>query len=173
MTIIMGIDPGSRMTGIGVIKQSGSDYQFLTCHTVKTPNAPMPIKLQAIFDEVSEHVRLYQPQQVAIESVFMHKNAQSALKLGHARGVAMVAASLAQAEVFEYSAREIKQAVVGYGASQKEQVQHMVRQLLNLAKLPQSDAADALAVAVCHANSSSPLMKLTKRSRRPKRRTRV
>lgn len=160
MTIIMGIDPGSRITGIGIIQKKQNKLSFLCCDSLKTPESDLSIKLQYIFDGVSEYMRNYQPQEVAIESVFMHKNAQSALKLGHARGAAMVAATLHQADVFEYSARQIKQAVVGYGGGQKEQVQHMVRHLLSLAKTPQSDAADALAVAVCHAHTNTRLLSL-------------
>ena len=162
MTIILGIDPGSRMTGVGVIQKTSSSLKFLFCETVKTPEQPMPIRLRTIFEGVSQIMQTYKPQVVAIESVFMHKNPQSAIKLGQARGVAMVAATMNDAEVFEYSPREIKQAVVGYGGASKEQVQHMMRQLLNLARVPQSDAADALAVAVCHAHSHTRLMSIMK-----------
>lgn len=162
MTIILGIDPGSRMTGVGVIQKTPSSLKFLFCETLKTPDKPMPIKLRTIFEGISEIMQTYQPQVVAIESVFMHKNPQSAIKLGQARGAAMVAATMNDAEVFEYSPREIKQAVVGYGGASKEQVQHMIRQLLNLAKVPQSDAADALAVAVCHAHSHTKLKSIIK-----------
>lgn len=158
--IIMGIDPGSRFTGLGIIRKKGQDIQFVHCDTIRTPDADVATKLQAIFDGVSHLMREYQPNEVAIESIFMHKNAQSALKLGQARGVAMVAAKLHLAELFEYSARQIKQSVVGYGGAQKEQVQHMIRQILNLAKRPQADAADALAIAVCHANTNSRLVQL-------------
>jgi crossover junction endodeoxyribonuclease RuvC len=162
MTIILGIDPGSRMTGLGVLKKNNKGLAYLYCGTVKTPDAPMPIKLRSIFDGVSECIRAHKPDVVSIESVFMHKNPQSAIKLGQARGAAIVAATIHDAEVFEYSPREIKQAVVGYGGATKEQVQHMVRQLLSLAKVPQSDAADALAVAVCHAHSHTRLMSIIK-----------
>lgn len=172
MTIIIGIDPGSRMTGIGVIKKTGQTLTFLACDTLKIPDLPIHLKLRFIFEGVNDYVMKYKPDDVAIESVFMHKNPQSAIKLGQARGAAMVAAAMSDADIHEYSPRQIKQAVVGYGGGQKEQVQHMVRQLLNLAKVPQSDAADALAVAVCHANSNTVLMSLLKTSKLGKGRVR-
>lgn len=165
MTIILGIDPGSRMTGVGVIKKEAQKVSFIACKTIKTPDGDMSEKLQSIFDGITEYMSDYKPEEVAIEAVFMHKNPQSALKLGQARGVAIVAAKLYQGQVFEYSPKQIKQAVVGYGSAQKAQVQHMVRQLLSLSKVPQTDAADALAVAVCHAHSNSKLYSLTKTSR--------
>lgn len=172
MTFILGIDPGSRMTGIGIIQKKGSKLNFICCDTLKTPDLEMHTKLRFIFDRISTYMDKYNPEEVAIESVFMHKNPQSAIKLGQARGAAMVAASRAGTQLFEYSPRQIKQATVGYGGAQKDQVQHMVRQLLNLAKVPQSDAADALAVAVCHANSNTGLMALIKAAKdnTPKRR---
>lgn len=172
MTIIMGIDPGSRMTGVGIIDKDGHKLRFICCDTLKTPDLDMPTKLRYIFDGISEHIRKYQPDEVAIETVFMHKNPQSALKLGQARGVAMVASSIQQADIFEYSPRQIKQAVVGNGGALKDQVQHMVRQILCLAKVPQSDAADALAVAVCHAHSNTRLMALVGASKNNRRRRR-
>ncbi len=154
MTLILGIDPGSRITGFGLIRHQSSRSVYITCGCIKTDTSgDLHLRLKTIFDGVSEMMREYQPDEVGIESVFMHKNAQAALKLGHARGVAMVAASLHCADVFEFSAREIKQAVVGYGAAKKEQVQHMVRSLLNLSQSPQSDAADALAVALTRAHT--------------------
>ncbi len=172
MSLILGIDPGTRMTGVGLIKKEGQKLAFIACDTLKTPDDEMPIRLQYIFDGISDYMRKYQPSEVAIETVFMHKNPQSALKLGQARGVAMVAATIHQAKLYEYSAREIKQAVVGFGAGQKEQVQHMVRHLLCLAQVPQSDAADALAVAICHAHANSTQLNFSKRRQSRRRRVR-
>lgn len=159
MTIIMGIDPGSRITGVGIIRKEGQRLTHLLSANIVLPTDVLSVKLRYLFDELGGYLRQYAPEEVAIESVFVHKNAQSALKLGHARGVAMLASELHVASVFEYTARQIKQAVVGYGGGQKEQVQHMVRHLLQLASLPASDAADALAVAVCHANTQGGMLK--------------
>lgn len=155
MTIILGIDPGSRFTGYGVIRYEKKKLSFLACGVIRIKENTLPEKLQHIFNEVSQCVESYHPSEAAYESVFMHKNAQSALKLGHARGAAMVAASVHGVRVYEYTAKQVKQAVVGYGAANKAQVQHMIRCLLNLSSVPAEDAADALAIAVCHAHSST------------------
>ncbi len=160
MTIILGIDPGSRMTGYGIIQRDNKHTRYISSGVIKTRGDDFPMRLRQIFDGVCEQVREYQPAEIAIEQVFMHKNAQSALKLGQARGAAMVAASLGGANVSEYSARQVKLAVVGFGGAKKEQVQHMIRYILTLAKVPQEDAADALAVAVCHAHMGEGLARI-------------
>lgn len=158
-TTILGIDPGSRVTGYGVISVSGNKTHYLTSGCIKTGTDDLSLRLLEIFQGINQVIEEFQPQETAIESVFMHKNASSALKLAHARGVAMVAAAKHTPQVQEYSPRQIKQAVVGYGAADKSQVQHMVKMLLGLSDTPQADAADALAVALCHAHSRVSLLK--------------
>ncbi|MEM7431861.1 MAG: crossover junction endodeoxyribonuclease RuvC [Pseudomonadota bacterium] len=147
---ILGIDPGSRVTGFGVVDFFGDKPTYVACGVVKTHKGSFPDRLQQIFESVAEVVGEYQPDLVAVESVFMARNAGSALKLGHARAAALCATFTHQIEVVEYSPREIKQAVVGTGAATKEQVQHMIVSLLRLDATPVNDAADALAAAICH-----------------------
>jgi crossover junction endodeoxyribonuclease RuvC len=150
---IIGIDPGSRITGYGVIDADRGQLQFVACGIVKTTTSyPFSHRLNEIFDGINEVVQLHGPAIAAIEDVFLATNPRSALKLGHARGAAVVAAMQNGLTVFDYSPRAVKQAVVGYGQAGKEQVQHMVRVLLALSGAPSADAADALAVAICHAN---------------------
>ncbi len=150
-TIILGIDPGSRITGYGVIQLKGSKPIYLTSGCIRIAEHSVNKRLHYIYRGLSEIIAIYQPHEVAIEQIFMHQNANSALKLGQARGAAIVA--IADRPLAEYSARQIKQAVVGYGAARKEQVQQMIQVLLNLSGNPQADAADALAIAICHAHS--------------------
>lgn len=153
MTVILGIDPGSRITGYGLIRQIGQKIEYVDSGCIRTtPTGELSQKLLQIYDGVCQLMDHYSPEEVAIEQVFMHQNPNSALKLGHARGVAMVAAASHRVKVSEYSAREIKQTVVGYGAAEKAQVGHMVVSLLSLNKAPQTDAADALAIAICHSH---------------------
>jgi crossover junction endodeoxyribonuclease RuvC len=149
---ILGIDPGSRLTGFAVLDFQGDTPTYVTSGTVKSVDGGFADRLRQIFDMIGEIVTEYRPDVVAIESVFMHKNAGSALKLGHARAAALCATFGHGVEVFEYAPREIKQAVVGTGSATKEQVQHMVVSLLNLNGTPAPDAADALAAALCHGN---------------------
>ena len=156
MPIILGIDPGSRITGYGLIKEVNRQLVYVDSGCIRTsPTQELSQKLLQIYDGICELMDRFSPDEVAIEQVFMHQNPNSALKLGHARGVAMVAAASHRVKVSEYSAREIKQAVVGYGAAEKAQVSHMVVSLLGLNKSPQSDAADALAIAICHSHMRS------------------
>lgn len=147
---ILGIDPGSRITGFGVLDFENECPTYVASGTVKSLDGDFADRLKQIFTSVSEIVEQYQPNFVVIESVFMAKNASSALKLGHARSAAMCATFAFDVEVFEYAPREIKQAVVGNGSASKEQVQHMVVSLLQLEGTPVADAADALAAALCH-----------------------
>lgn len=150
MTVrIVGIDPGSRVTGYGVIECTRNQYHYLGSGCIRTEADDWVMRLQQIYQGVREIITQYQPNEFAIEQVFMHKNASSALKLGQARGAAIVAVNL---PVHEYAARKIKQAIVGYGAAEKTQVQHMVKQALGLQGKLATDAADALAIALCHAN---------------------
>lgn len=165
MAIILGIDPGSRTTGYGVIKSEKNKQIYIDSGCIRTQTAASEAdsiadRLKIIFAGVSEIIRLYKPDQFSIEQVFMARNADSALKLGQARGAAIVAAVSNDIPVFEYSARQIKQAVVGKGAADKAQVQHMVCYLLNLPAAPQADAADALAAALCHAHTQHSMIKI-------------
>jgi len=153
MRIILGIDPGSRVTGYGVIQSNGMRHVYLASGCIRLKSVEMSVRLQQIFAGIQEIMQTYQPHEAAIEQVFMHRSPGSALKLGQARGAAIVATAIQLNTVAEYSARQIKQAVVGYGGAAKEQVQHMIKNLLNLSASPQADAADALAVALCHAHT--------------------
>jgi crossover junction endodeoxyribonuclease RuvC len=157
MTTIIGIDPGSRKTGYGVIQVKGNQTIHLTHGCLALNGATLAERLQQIFIGLRDIIQQYQPHEAAIEQVFMHANVSSALKLGHARGAALVAIGI---PIVEYSARVIKQAIVGYGAAPKEQVQQMVKRFLNLQAKIQSDASDALAIALCHAHSRTMLARL-------------
>lgn len=152
MTVILGIDPGSRVTGYGLIRQLGQELHYLDSGCIRTDTTTMSTRLMDIFNGVCELMEAYQPAEIAIEQVFVHQNPSSALKLGHARGAALVACASHRVSVFEYAPRAIKLAVVGYGQAEKAQVAHMVQAMLKLNKKPQSDAADALAVAICHSH---------------------
>jgi len=150
---IIGIDPGSRITGYGVIDADQGRLQYVACGVVKTtPKYSFAHRLNEIFEGINEVVQLHNPVIAAVEDVFMAANPRSALKLGHARGVAVVSVMQNGLTVYDYSPRVVKQAVAGYGNAEKLQVQHMVTVLLGLSGCPSSDAADALAVAICHAN---------------------
>lgn len=150
MAIILGIDPGSRITGYGVIRQQGRILTYLGSGCIRTAVDDLPTRLKLVYAGVSEIITQFHPDYFAIERVFMARNADSALKLGQARGAAIVAAVNADLPVFEYAARQVKQTVVGTGAAEKSQVQHMVKTLLKLPANPQADAADALAIAITH-----------------------
>lgn len=158
MPIILGIDPGSRLTGYGVIRQTGRQLTYLGSGCIRTAVDDLPTRLKRIYAGVSEIIMQFQPEMFAIEQVFMSKNADSALKLGQARGAAIVAAVNCDLPIFEYAARLVKQTVVGTGAADKAQVQHMVKMLLKLPASPQADAADALAIAITHAHSYQTLI---------------
>lgn len=161
MAIILGIDPGSRKTGYGLISVESGRTIYVASGVIKIQSVlSLPERLKVIFDSVSEIIETHQPQEFAIENVFMSKNASSALKLGQARGAAIVAAVNHDLPVSEYDARKIKQSVVGTGAADKLQVQHMVKTLLKLAQSPQEDAADALAVALCHINTQQHMIRM-------------
>lgn len=158
MSIILGIDPGSRITGYGVIRAQGRHLEYLGSGCIRLPDVELAEKLRMIHDGVRELIIQYRPEQFAIERVFMSKNADSALKLGQARGAAIVAAACQELPVAEYAAREIKQAVAGTGGADKAQVQAMVTHVLKLPASPQADAADALGVAICHAHTQQSLI---------------
>ncbi len=153
MERIIGIDPGSRTTGYGLVESDRGVLRFVTCGVIRTTvNMPFSYRLNQIFLGINEVIQFHSPTAAAVEDVFLATNPRSALKLGQARGAAVVAAMQNNLEVADYSAKQIKLAVAGYGQAGKEQVQHMVRTLLGLNRSPSSDAADALAVAICHAN---------------------
>lgn len=150
---ILGIDPGSRVTGFGIIDADGPIVCHVASGCIRTEAADMPGRLRTIFDEMRALVLAHAPQEIAIEKVFMHRNADSALKLGQARSAALCATFAHECAIHEYAAREIKQAIVGQGGAEKTQVAHMVRALLRLPAKPAADEADALAAALCHAHS--------------------
>lgn len=151
MTVIIGIDPGSRRTGYGVIKLEGNRHIYLTSGFLNLTSYPTAAeRLRQIYLGLRQIIQEYQPTEAAIEQVFMHENPGAALKLGQARGAAIVALDM---PVMEYSARQVKKSVVGKGAASKDQVQFMVQRLLNLRGTLQADAADALAIALCHAQA--------------------
>jgi len=155
-TRILGIDPGFRITGFGVIESNGQESRYITSGIVPAVKAEgTAARLRIIFSEVTALTAEYHPDELAIERVFVHRNADSALKLGQARAAAICATFEADIPVFEYAAREVKQAVVGKGGAQKDQVEHMVRILLNLDEPATADAADALGIALCHAHTRS------------------
>lgn len=160
MSLILGIDPGSRKTGFGIINYVSGRSEYVTSGVIRLPAGELAPRLKIIFDSVTELVELHCPQELAIEQVFMAKSAGSALKLGQARGAAIVACATRGMDVSEYSARQIKQSVVGTGAADKGQVQHMVRALLKLPAEPQEDAADALAAALCHAHTRQSMINI-------------
>jgi len=147
---ILGIDPGSRLTGFGVVDFDGDRAVYVASGTVKSIDGAFADRLRQIFESIGSIVGEFRPDVVSIESVFMHKNPGSALKLGHARSAALCATFEHGCEVYEYAPREIKQAVVGTGAASKQQVQHMIVSILELDGAPAEDAADALAAAICH-----------------------
>ena len=153
MPIILGIDPGSHITGYGVIEAVGNKQRYIASGNIRAAKKDCGKKLHQIFTSICELITLYSPEEAAIEQVFVHANVNSALKLGQARGAAIVAIEQGQAKIFEYSARQVKQAVVGHGNAEKTQVQYMVKLLLKLQNELQADEADALAIAICHANS--------------------
>lgn len=151
--IILGIDPGSRCTGYGIIWTQDSQYGCITYGQIRTKGNEVNRRLQQIQHGLTTVIKKHGPHEAAIEQIFTLRNPKSALKLGQARGAALVATSTQNLPTAEYSARKIKLAIVGYGAATKTQVQHMVSMLLKLQKPLQADAADALAIAICHANT--------------------
>ena len=150
--IILGIDPGSRITGYGVVVVENHKNYYLTSGCIRLTSTDWLEKCEVLWDALQQVIQTHQPTEAAIERIFMHVNPASALKLGQARGAAMAALAKHNLQLFEYTARQVKQAVVGYGAAQKSQVQQMVQVLLTLSGTPQADASDALAVALCHSH---------------------
>jgi crossover junction endodeoxyribonuclease RuvC len=167
---ILGIDPGLRVTGFGVLEKSGQKLTYVTSGCIRTaPNGELPERIRTILEGLSQVIAEMRPAQVAVEKVFVNVNPQSTLLLGQARGAAICAAVIRDLPVSEYTALQVKQAVVGNGHAKKEQVQEMVRRLLKLPGDPSPDAADALACAICHAHGGLGLGKLATRGFRMKR----
>ena len=160
MAVILGIDPGSQKTGFGIIECVHGRFTYVTSGVIRLPPGALPQRLRVVADSVTQLVNDYCPSELAIEQVFMAKSAGAALKLGQARGAAIVPCVMTGMAVGEYSARQIKQSVVGTGSADKRQVQHMVMNLLHLPAAPQEDAADALAAALCHAHTRASLVSL-------------
>lgn len=161
---ILGIDPGSRYTGYGVLDLEGNHAVHLTHGHIIVRGASLAAKLGQILREITAIITEFQPAECAVEKVFMHRNADSALKLGQSRGAAISACAQRELSVFEYTPNQIKQAVTGKGHADKTQVQYMVKTLLCLGKLPQADAADALAVALCHGHYREGTRRLTEQA---------
>ena len=161
---VLGIDPGSHVTGYGIVEKGSSAKLSIVCSgIIKAPQgSPLHERLSVIFDEVSAVIQSHAPDAVAVESVFTARNSKSALILGHARGVILLGAARSGLEVFEYAPTKVKQAVTGYGSAEKGQVQRMVKALLSTAALPGPDEADALAVAICHLNHLRPRVQVVK-----------
>jgi crossover junction endodeoxyribonuclease RuvC len=155
---VFGIDPGTERTGYGCIESDGSRHRLVGCGAIATPTrAAFPDKLLTIHDRLAALIAEWKPDSVAVENIFYATNVRTALKLGHARGVAILAAVEAGVPVAEYTPAEIKRAVVGYGRAEKRQIQEMVRLILGLSEVPSpADAADALAVAICHVHAEGP-----------------
>lgn len=151
----MGIDPGLRVTGFGIIEKQGQKLDYVASGCIRTPEGELPQRLKSILEGLLEVIALHAPMEVSVEKVFVNVNPQSTLLLGQARGAAICAAVSKDLPVSEYTALQVKQAVVGQGHAAKEQVQEMVKRLLNLGGVPQADAADALACAICHAHTGN------------------
>lgn len=153
MSIILGIDPGSRITGFGLIDKQGHQLKHIESGTIKTHSKiDFHDRLYVIFSEIQKLIQVYQPKSVSIEQIFTAKNVASAIKLGQARGAAIAAIASCHLPITEYAARTVKLAVTGYGGAEKHQVQQMMTKLLKLSTPPSEDAADALAIAICHAH---------------------
>jgi len=164
MALILGIDPGSRFTGYGIINAVGNRLEYVSCGCLRLSTGSHCERLKQIFDGIGAVIQEFSPQESAIEEVFLGKSVSSALKLGQARGSAMVACLHHNLPVSEYAARAVKQSLVGNGNADKVQVEHMVKVLLGISGKLQQDAGDALAIAICHANTQKSLLKITQAS---------
>ncbi|MFZ9034701.1 MAG: crossover junction endodeoxyribonuclease RuvC [Francisellaceae bacterium] len=165
MMIILGIDPGSRITGFGLIKADGKNCYYVSSGCIRISETETGRRLKQIADGIDEIITAYRPDESAVEQIFMFQNPGSALKLGQARGVALCTLAHNDLPIAEYSAKQVKQAIVGYGNAAKSQVQHMVQSFLQLSKKPQADAADALAIAICHFHSRNSLLQIKQASK--------
>ncbi|MCI0401217.1 MAG: crossover junction endodeoxyribonuclease RuvC [Gammaproteobacteria bacterium] len=160
MTRILGIDPGSQVTGYGIIDMAGPRATHVANGSIRVRDEELGAKLRAIFEKIRAIAGDFQPNEVSVERLFMHRNADSALKLGQARGAAIVACLTQSLPIYEYTPTEIKQAIVGKGNAAKAQVQHMIKVLLCLKEAPQADAADALAIALGHGYRREGLLRM-------------
>ncbi len=152
--VILGVDPGSRLTGFGIVRKEGSSLIHIDNGLIKlNEKEPMTKRLVVLFREVQKIIKTFSPEILALENIFYSKNIQSTLKLGHARGSIIVAAGLLGLKIFEYTPLAVKQAITGYGGAGKEQIQKMIKTLLGLPQTAEENASDALAVAICHAHS--------------------
>ncbi|AVX21478.1 Holliday junction endonuclease RuvC [Carboxydocella sporoproducens DSM 16521] len=158
--IILGVDPGTAITGYGVVEYLGNRFRPLAYSCIRTtPELDLPRRLLVIHQEITALIREFQPNQVAVEELFFNRNTTTALAVGQARGAVLLACAQAELPVFEYTPLQVKQAVVGYGRAEKQQVQAMVKAILNLPGVPKpDDVADALALAICHAHSNYSLL---------------
>jgi crossover junction endodeoxyribonuclease RuvC len=154
--LVLGIDPGTAITGYGLVREDDEGLALVHCGAITTPaGQPLPARLQAIYQGLASVIREHRPETAAVEELFFSRNVRTALSVGHARGVALLALADAGLPIYEYKPLEVKQAIAGYGGADKHQVQEMVRMLLDLDEVPQpDDAADAVAVAVCHIHSA-------------------
>src|SRR5882762_742515 len=166
---ILGIDPGLRVTGFGIIEKNGASLVYIASGCIKSGDAELPDRLKIILENLREVIAQHQPQQIALEKVFVNVAPASTLALGQARGTAICAAVDAELPVAEYTALKVKKAVIGNGHANKEQVQEMVKRLLGLAGAPSADAADALACAICHAHGGQGLGAIVTRGFRVRR----
>ena len=164
MAVILGIDPGSVKTGFGLIEQKGNSSRYIASGVIKLPKASIPERIAVLASNLGEIIVEHRPDEAAIEEVFLAKNPGSAIKLGQARGAAITVCVSRDVPVAEYTAKQIKQSVVGYGAASKIQVQQMVKTLLSLPAEPAEDAADALAAAICHGHARNSLLQTESRS---------
>ncbi|MCG8325225.1 MAG: crossover junction endodeoxyribonuclease RuvC [Thiotrichales bacterium] len=160
VTRILGIDPGSNQTGYGIIDIEGNHSRHIDNGIIDISAAGLAEKLRTIHDGITQIILELKPAEIAVEQVFMHRNADSALKLGQARGAAITACACQDLPVYEYTANQVKQATVGKGHAAKQQVQHMIKVLLCLNEVPATDAADALAIAICHGHSREGLLRM-------------
>ncbi|MBN1286277.1 MAG: crossover junction endodeoxyribonuclease RuvC [Anaerolineae bacterium] len=156
MTLVLGLDPGTAITGYGLVREVDGQLETVDYGVIRTPaDMPLPQRLQTIFHDLTALIQTHKPQSAAVEKVFFSSNAKTAMSVGHARGVQLLALAEAGLSIAEYTPNEVKQATVGYGGADKYQMQQMVAALLNLEDIPRpDDAADALAVAICHINTS-------------------
>ena len=165
-TLVLGIDPGTAITGYGIVRFDGETLEPVTYGVITTPAAsPLPLRLQHLYRELRTVIHTYHPTEASVEELFFARNVRTALSVGHARGVILLALADAGLSTYGYTPLQVKKAITGYGRATKEQIQQMVRLLLSLENVPQpDDAADALAVAICHAHSSSIAVRLSGRS---------
>jgi len=160
---VLGVDPGTFKMGVGVVEKKGNQHHALHSGVLEAPRTwPLPRRLNPLFNELSQVIKIYQPEILAVENVFFSQNVQTAIKIGEARTLALLAGTQYGIEICEYPPARVKQSVVGNGRASKEQVQHMVKVLLGLKKIPPPDAADALAIALCYFHTANSVLNFKK-----------